>query len=119
MDLWKDDHDPQSLSLLRVRVLCTPAFWLCSLRCFVRVNGVRARVLDTRYLCEGNCEGGNEVLRERSWREGSWEALVGKGHTYRGKQTRTRSGYTCQRWDAQSPHSTIDSACFDVRARGR
>eukprot|EP00931_Biecheleriopsis_adriatica_P119764 TRINITY_DN9495_c0_g1_i2.p1 TRINITY_DN9495_c0_g1~~TRINITY_DN9495_c0_g1_i2.p1 ORF type:complete len:1067 (+),score=138.55 TRINITY_DN9495_c0_g1_i2:87-3287(+) len=32
------------------------------------------------------------------------EALSGKGADYRGCQTVTRSGYTCQRWDSQSPH---------------
>jgi hypothetical protein len=26
-------------------------FWAAYLRCFVRVNGVLARVLDTRYVC--------------------------------------------------------------------
>ena len=43
------------------------------MRCFVRVNGVRSRLLDTRYVGDGH-----RVLRERSWREGSWEALVGR-----------------------------------------
>ena len=40
-------------------------------RCFVRVNGVRARVPDTRFVCDGD---GSEVLRERSWREGVRQA---------------------------------------------
>ena len=31
-----------SMCFLRCRVLCTPAFWVASLRCFVRVNGVIA-----------------------------------------------------------------------------
>ena len=73
VELWRDDQDPQSLSWLRCRVLCARDFWVASVRCFVRVNGVRARLLDTRYVGDGH-----RVLRERSWREGSWEALVGR-----------------------------------------
>ena len=30
-----------------------------------------------------------------------------KGSGYRGCQTKTKSGLTCQRWDRQSPHSTL------------
>ena len=54
VDLWLDNLDPQSLSLLRVRVFFAADFWVACLRCFVRVNGVKARVLDTR--CELGCD---------------------------------------------------------------
>ena len=55
-------------------------FWLACLRCVVRVNGVMARLIDTRFLCRADGAGrGTRVLRERSWREGSWGALAGRG----------------------------------------
>lgn len=41
---------------------------------------------------QGACSQGNEAL------------LGVNGKDYRGCQTRTRSGRTCQRWDTQSPH---------------
>ena len=43
-------------------------------RFFIRVNGVLARVLDTRFVGDGA-----RVLRERTWREGPWAALAGEG----------------------------------------
>ena len=78
VDLWRDDQDPHSLSTLRARVLCTERAWTVSLRFFVRVNGVMARVIDTRLQCRGG-----EVLRERSWREGDWATLVGQARRRR------------------------------------
>jgi hypothetical protein len=33
------------------------------------------------------------------------EAMTGNGADYRGVQWRTRTGKTCQRWDARSPHN--------------
>ena len=33
------------------------------------------------------------------------ETMSGNGANYRGCQTTTRSGYTCQAWASQSPHS--------------
>ena len=35
------------------------------------------------------------------------EQFTGDGADYRGCQTKTRSGETCQRWDSQSPHTHI------------
>ncbi|EOD28619.1 hypothetical protein EMIHUDRAFT_114135 [Emiliania huxleyi CCMP1516] len=72
--LREDNLDPQSRSTLRVRVVCTGSLLLASLRCFVRVNGVAARVVDTRYLLRPD-----SVLRARSWREGRWAELAGEG----------------------------------------
>jgi len=41
------------------------------------------------------------------------EVLNGDGADYRGLQTRTRTGRTCQRWDSMSPHShTTTQAAF-------
>lgn len=51
VELWNDEQDPHSTAWLRVRVLCTETFWVASIRNFVRVNGVMARVVDTRYVC--------------------------------------------------------------------
>ena len=67
---------PHSFSFLRARVFVGAAFWCAYLRCFVKVNGVMARVLDTRFVCKG--AGRGRVLRERSWREGPWRALAGR-----------------------------------------
>lgn len=75
VELWKEDLEPHSFGFLRVRVLVADAFWVVRLRCFVRVNGVRARVLDTTYVCHRASS--HRVLRQREWREGSWEALAG------------------------------------------
>ena len=73
--LWKDDLDPHSLAQLRVRVLVTARFWVASIRCFVRVNGVRARVLETRFVCHHDRP--DRVTRESSWREGDWRTFAG------------------------------------------
>ena len=84
--LWLDNLDPHSLSFLRASVIVTECFWAVQLRCFVRVNGVMARVLDTQLTCrlserpEGSgadSAPGLVVRRQRSWREGSWQQLVG------------------------------------------
>ena len=47
------------------------------LRCYIRINGVRARLIDTRYVCHRDRP--HVVVREQSWREGSWVDLVGEG----------------------------------------
>ena len=33
------------------------------------------------------------------------ESLTGDGHDYRGRQTQTISGHTCQQWNLQAPNS--------------
>ena len=76
IDFWLDDLEPHSTSSLSARVLCTDAFWVIQLRCFVRVNGVRARVLDTRFACHAT--NSHRVIRERIWREGRWSDLAGE-----------------------------------------
>ena len=52
------------------------------LRCFVRVNGVMARVIDTKYVCKirpsaDRCYHEIVVVRESTWKEGSWEQYAG------------------------------------------
>eukprot|EP00501_MAST-03F_sp_TOSAG23-6_P001799 GSMAST32.ASY1.ANO1.1877.1 assembled CDS len=76
IDLWRDNLDPQSLCFLRAKVFVCANFWALYLRCFARVNGVMARVIDTRFVCKASEP--NIVLRERSWREGNWEKYAGK-----------------------------------------
>ena len=74
VDFWLDNLDPHSLSFLRASVIATRSFWAVQLRFFVRVNGVKARLIDTKYTCRFGSN--SEVYREHSWREGSWNELV-------------------------------------------
>ena len=74
VDLWRDDLDPHSFGFFRVRVRAHERFWVAYSRFFIRVNGVRARVIDARFAGFGD-----RVLRERSWREGDWTAVAGAG----------------------------------------
>ena len=74
VDLWRDDLDPHSFGFFRVRVRAHERFWVAYSRFFIRVNGVRARVIDARFAGFGG-----RVLRERSWREGDWTAVAGAG----------------------------------------
>ena len=74
VDLWRDDLDPHSFGFFRVRVRAHERFWVAYSRFFIRVNGVRARVIDVRFAGFGD-----RVLRERSWREGDWTAVAGAG----------------------------------------
>jgi hypothetical protein len=74
VDLWRDDLDPHSFGFFRVRVRANERFWVAYSRFFIRVNGVRARVIDARFAGFGD-----RVLRERSWREGDWTAVAGAG----------------------------------------
>lgn len=67
---WVQNLDPQSFSFLMGHVLVADDFMVASLRCFVRVNGVRVRLLGTQFIVRRNSS--SEVLRERSWREGTW-----------------------------------------------
>ena len=48
VDLWVGNLDPHSLSTLRVTAVVFADFFVVFLRNFVRVNGVTARVIDTR-----------------------------------------------------------------------
>ena len=91
---WIQNLDPQSYSFLTTTaVVCggkgkvDGGFLAVLLRCFVRVNGVRVRLIDTKFVIrrdrkssdENRSDGKNRrqspmvVLRERSWQEGSWE----------------------------------------------
>ena len=64
IELWEDDMHECGHTFLRARVYVAERFWVAYVRCFVRVDGVMCRVLDTRYahrrgaeelLCETSC----------------------------------------------------------------
>ena len=73
VELYEDDLHECGLTFLRAKVYVARQFWVVFIRCFVRVDGVMARVLDTRYVYH---RGDSRVCRERSWREGSWADLI-------------------------------------------
>eukprot|EP00536_Pseudo-nitzschia_multiseries_P014964 jgi/Psemu1/216410/e_gw1.795.17.1 len=72
VDLWEDDLHESGLAWLKARTFVCREGWACLLRNFVRVDGVRCRVIDTRYA---HRFGTSRVYREHSWREGSWDEL--------------------------------------------
>ena len=52
IDLWLNNLYPPILSFLRHSVLVVQDFlWAVQLRCYLRVNGVMARVVDTKLTC--------------------------------------------------------------------
>ena len=58
---------------------------------------------------------GNDATAALGW--GCDETLRGwRDEGYRGCQTRTRNGRTCQQWDSQSPHGTRDETAARARA---
>jgi len=72
---WVQNLDPQSYSSLTGHVLVAKRFVVASIRCFVRVNGVSVRILDSKFIIhKDRC---NEILRERSWKEGTWAEYAG------------------------------------------
>ena len=73
VELYEDDLHECGSVILRTRVYMARGFWVAYIRCFVRVEGVMGRVVDTRYV---HHLGSAKVLRERSWCEGPWELLV-------------------------------------------
>ena len=39
---------------LQVKLVVAQGFWIACLRCLVRVNGVMARLIDTRFICQAD-----------------------------------------------------------------
>ncbi|OEU16081.1 hypothetical protein FRACYDRAFT_238668 [Fragilariopsis cylindrus CCMP1102] len=112
--LWNQNLDPHSYSFLTVTSLvCSDnnnndkklgsGFIAILLRCFVRVNGVRVRLIDTKYIIrkrkqkrrrrrdtdddridyddndnsiDDDFETATVILREQSWKEGSWNEFL-------------------------------------------
>lgn len=54
----------------------------------------------------------NKITYERNVFAKSEEVKGSKGKDYRGKQTKTQGGHTCQRWDDSSPHSRGRAGTF-------
>jgi len=75
IDLYEDELHENGTSFLKAKIFVTPIGWAGLLRFFVRVDRVMARVIDTRFI---HHFGDNHVLREHSWREGSWKDLLGE-----------------------------------------
>jgi hypothetical protein len=111
--LWNQNLDPHSYSFLTVTSLvCNDknnndkklgsGFIAILLRCFVRVNGVRVRLIDTKYIIrkrkrkrrrrdtdddriddddndnniDSDFETATVILCEQSWKEGSWNEFL-------------------------------------------
>jgi len=75
IDLYEDELHENGICFLKAKIFVTPIGWAGLLRFFVRVDGVMARVIDTRFI---HYFGETRVLRERSWREGSWNEFLGE-----------------------------------------
>ena len=73
VDLYEDDMHECGMLMLRARVVVTENFIVAYQRYFLRVDGVRARVLDSRYVIR---RGSTVVVRERTWNEGTWDELI-------------------------------------------
>ena len=67
INLYEDILSDNGVSFMRARVFVGKTFWFAYLRCFVRVNGVVARVIDTRYTYRS---GDDAIHREVFWKEG-------------------------------------------------
>ena len=75
--LYEDALHENGIAFLRASVFVGEKFWFAYLRYFLRVDGVMSRVFDTRYMCRldtPSCF----IHREQSWREGTWDQLIGK-----------------------------------------
>merc|ERR1712187_837146 len=69
--------DDCGLSRLITRVRVMPSFWFALLSFELRVDGVLIRDVCTRLFC--HFDRPNQVLREWTWREASYEQLKSRG----------------------------------------
>ena len=74
--LFEDDLHENGMSLMKVSVFVGEDFWFVNLRFYLRVTKVMARLIDTRFTCRTDIQP-IKVHRERMWKEGTWEDLVG------------------------------------------
>lgn len=78
--LYEDELADSGVSLLTVKVRVMPSSWFLLLRFWLRVDGVLMRLRDTRMHCVFDESANPVILRERCWREGTFEALSAKGY---------------------------------------
>eukprot|EP00897_Mesotaenium_endlicherianum_P000722 jgi/Mesen1/10650/ME000009S10439 len=76
--LYEDELADNGISLLSAKIRVMPRCWYVLLRFWLRVDGVLVRVRDTRYFCDFSSEPPS-VLRERCYREESFQALAARG----------------------------------------
>ncbi|XVE93458.1 hypothetical protein REPUB_Repub01dG0194500 [Reevesia pubescens] len=78
--LYEDELADNGVSLLTVKVRVMPSSWFLLLRFWLRVDGVLMRLRDTRMHCVFDQSQNPVILRERCWRESTFQALSAKGY---------------------------------------
>ncbi|XWS68092.1 hypothetical protein CRYUN_Cryun04dG0060500 [Craigia yunnanensis] len=78
--LYEDELADNGVSLLTVKVRVMPSYWFLLLRFWLWVDGVLMRLRDTRLHCVFYESAHPVILRERCWREGTFQALSAKGY---------------------------------------
>ncbi|XVF01347.1 hypothetical protein REPUB_Repub04eG0080100 [Reevesia pubescens] len=73
--LYEDELADNGVSLLTVKVRVMPSSWFLLLRFWLRVDGVLMRLRDTRMHCVFDESANPVILRERCWREGTFQVL--------------------------------------------
>merc|ERR1712166_171654 len=74
LELYEEDLHECGLMFLRLRAYVADNFWIAYQRYFCRVDGVLGRLIDVRLQFT---KGTDYVLREHSWKEGSWLQFTG------------------------------------------
>lgn len=54
-----------------------PTYWYCLFRYWLRVDGVKFKIIDTRLFCEF---GKNKIIQERIVKEGDWDSVNKRAH---------------------------------------
>ncbi|XP_021277109.1 TIP41-like protein isoform X2 [Herrania umbratica] len=78
--LYEDELADNGVSLVTVKVRVMPSSWFLLLRFWLRVDGVLMRLRDTRMHCVFDESANPVILRERCWREGTFQALSANGY---------------------------------------
>jgi len=73
---WEDELGDNGLCRMTARVRVMPSFWFVLLICELRVDNVIIREVGTRFFCRF---GSDQVLREWTWKEASYDTLKGRG----------------------------------------
>ncbi|GLT47338.1 hypothetical protein SLA2020_210430 [Shorea laevis] len=78
--LYEDELADNGVSLLTVKVRVMPSYWFLLLQFWLRVDGVLMRLRDTRMHCVFDKNADPVIIRERCWRESTFQALSAKGY---------------------------------------